>query len=146
MEEKFSIECGKGWEKLYKPIIEYIEKYNETHDEKIEIRQIKEKFGGLRFYARPYTDELRKMIGEAEAESYTVCEECGKKCKQINKGGWIYTLCEECYNSMEERATKRVAEFWNKIKEMKEKKQREEGTDTPQEGGETEYKAHGQES
>lgn len=42
--ELFGIECGEGWKGLYQPIIDYIDKYNEDHEEKIEIHQIKEKF------------------------------------------------------------------------------------------------------
>ena len=45
--ELFGIECDKGWEKLYQPIIDYIEDYNKDKegDDRIEILQIKEKFG-----------------------------------------------------------------------------------------------------
>lgn len=117
--EMFGIECGDGWKSLYQPIIDWIDEYNKDKEDgdRIEIHQIKEKFGGLRFYASRYTDELRKMIDEAEEKSYETCEECGKPCKCINKGHWIYTLCQECYDSIEERNQKRIDEFWNKIKE-----------------------------
>ena len=43
--ELFGVECGEGWKGLYQPIIDYISKYNEEHDDKFEIHQIKEKFG-----------------------------------------------------------------------------------------------------
>ena len=43
--ELFGIECGEGWKPLYQPILDYIDRYNEDHEEKIEIHQIKEKFG-----------------------------------------------------------------------------------------------------
>jgi len=41
--ELFGIECDKGWEKLYQPIIDYIEDYNKDKegDDRIEILQIK---------------------------------------------------------------------------------------------------------
>lgn len=117
--EMFGIECGKGWEKLYRPIIEYIERYNKDHDDKIEIHQIKEKFGGLRFYTSRYTDELRKMIADAESESYGVCEECGKPCGTIRNNFWIYTLCQDCFNSFEKRREERFENIRNKIKEKK---------------------------
>ena len=57
--ELFGIECGEGWKHLYQPIIDYIEKYNNSHTDKIEIHQIKEKFGTLSFYTSKKTDELR---------------------------------------------------------------------------------------
>ncbi len=37
---------------------------------------------------------LTELCG-IEAESCTVCEECGKLGKP-RKGGWIKTLCDEC--------------------------------------------------
>ena len=117
--EMFGIECGDGWKGLYQPIIDWIDNYNEDKegDDRIEIHQIKEKFGGLRFYASHYTDELRKMIDEAEEKSYVTCEQCGKPCKQTVKKHWIYTLCQECYDSIEERQKKQMEDFWKKIKD-----------------------------
>lgn len=116
--EMFGIECGDGWKGLYQPIIDWIIEYNKDKegDDRIEIHQIKEKFGGLRFYASRYTDELRNMISEAEGKSYNVCEICGKPCKQINKGHWIYTMCQECFDDMEERRKKHMEEFLKKTK------------------------------
>ena len=66
--ELFGIECGKGWYKLIEPIIKYIEEYNQDkkEEDKIKIIQIKEKFGELRFYTNFGTEELHKMIEEAE--------------------------------------------------------------------------------
>lgn len=117
--ELFGIECGNGWKSLYEPILEYIKEYNETHKENIEIHQIKEKFGGLRIYPSFYTDELMKMIDEAEEKSYGMCENCGKPCKQINVGHWIYTLCQDCYEEMKQKQEKAMLELQNKIKERK---------------------------
>lgn len=98
--ELFGIECESGWKKLYEPIIEYIVEYNKTHeDNPIKIHQIKEKFGGLRFYTNYYTEELDRMIDKAEDESYNVCEICGKHIDQpIVKHHWIYPFCKECFN------------------------------------------------
>ena len=95
----FGAECGEGWKCLYEPIIKWIEKYNINKDkeQQIEIHQIKEKFGGLRFYCNFYTDELIEMIRNAEQESFRVCEFCGTK---ENVGhtisGWYTTCCEKC--------------------------------------------------
>ena len=97
--ELFGIECGKGWHELLKPIFAYIEKYNEdkNEDERMEICQIKEKFGDLRVYLNFYNDEIDKIIEEAEKEASTTCELCGNK---ENVGiaceGWITTECHDC--------------------------------------------------
>lgn len=97
--ELFGIECGKGWNKLITPILDYIDIYNsgQKEENKIQVYQIKEKFGGLRIYVSNTTKELDKMIKEAEDQSYKVCEYCGStdNVKQAGKG-WIKTLCEKC--------------------------------------------------
>ncbi len=60
-----------------------------------EILQVKEKFGGLRFYVQGSNDFFDGMICMAEQASYTICEQCGKPGKP-RSGGWILTLCDEC--------------------------------------------------
>lgn len=120
--ELFGIECGAGWKKLYQPILDYIEEYNKDKegDNKIEIYQIKEKFGGLRVYLSKKTEELRQMINKAEAESYHTCEICGKHIdKPIVEHHWIYPMCKECFDSMNERRERAMEEVARKIKEKK---------------------------
>jgi hypothetical protein len=55
--------------------------------------QVKEKFGGLRFYTNGYTDEVSGMIRMAESMSYRTCEVCGSPGRS-NNYGWISTLCD----------------------------------------------------
>jgi hypothetical protein len=57
--------------------------------------QVKEKYGGLRFYVNGGNVDTDKLISEAEALSYEICEVCGKKGKP-NEDGWISTLCKKC--------------------------------------------------
>lgn len=57
--------------------------------------QVKEKFGGLRFYMTYYNEDMAKLIREAENKSYHICEECGKP-GQLVKAGWYYTSCKDC--------------------------------------------------
>ena len=57
--------------------------------------QVKEKFGGLRFYMTGGTDEIFDLIEKAEALSYKTCESCGAPGTQSNSK-WITTLCEDC--------------------------------------------------
>ncbi len=97
--ELFGIECGKGWHDLLKPIFEYIENYNQDKDDehKIEIHQIKEKFGELCVYPNFYTDELRELIHKAEDEASNTCELCGSK-EDVGMAceGWLTTKCHKC--------------------------------------------------
>lgn len=93
----WGIECGDGWYHLVEPLVKYVSDYNnkiEDKDDHILIIQIKEKYAGLRFYTSTETEELGKLISEAEELSYKTCETCGKDGKVVGKG-WIYTACEE---------------------------------------------------
>ena len=56
--------------------------------------QVKEKFGGLRFYIDGGTDEHYAYISFAESMSRRTCEICGDKGKPIG-GYWISTRCEK---------------------------------------------------
>ena len=57
--------------------------------------QVKEKYGGLRFYMRHSNGEIRAAIGEAEDEASHTCERCGKE-GELRDGGWYVTLCDSC--------------------------------------------------
>jgi hypothetical protein len=57
------------------------------------VEQIKEKFGGLRFYYQGGDDEISGMVRMAEAWADIACEECGAAGKR-RSGGWIRTLCD----------------------------------------------------
>jgi len=55
--------------------------------------QVKEKFGGLRFYVQAATDIHYNYISFAESMSYRTCEECGAVGKTYTDG-WYKTLCD----------------------------------------------------
>ena len=55
--------------------------------------QIKEKFGGLRFYVHAATDKHYNYISFTESMSYRTCEECGAPGKTYTDG-WHKTLCD----------------------------------------------------
>lgn len=57
--------------------------------------QIKEKFGGLRYYMGSETKAMTEAISEAERKSFETCEQCGAPGK-LRRGGWISTLCDIC--------------------------------------------------
>ncbi|MDR0675594.1 MAG: hypothetical protein LBF97_00945 [Elusimicrobiota bacterium] len=101
---------GKGWFKLVKPILEAVDRYNKEHyniytDEKIEIFDIKEKFGGLRISLSYYVPELEALVSEAEETSYKTCEECGAEENVSTEKitGWYKTLCDNCRKKFEEK-------------------------------------------
>jgi hypothetical protein len=59
----------------------------------IEIHQIKEKFGGLRFYFQGGDEYCRGLEAMAEEWASHTCEVCGERGEQ-RSGGWIRTLCD----------------------------------------------------
>ena len=63
----------------------------------VEAVQVKEKFGGLRFYVNGADETANAYIDFAESLSFRVCEYCGStKDVSQTKTGWIKTLCQEC--------------------------------------------------
>lgn len=67
----------------------------ELEDLQVRAVQVKEKFGGLRFYIGSGNTEIFGMIRMAEEISFKICEECGSPGKNRG-GGWIKTLCDPC--------------------------------------------------
>lgn len=114
--ELFHVECGKGWDKLIKPLFDYIESYNQNKndEDKIQVLQVKEKFGGLRFYVNIEPQELTEMIRLAENASFETCEFCGTT---TNVGhtcsGWITTCCLQCIEN-QAKARNRTFMWTNK--------------------------------
>ena len=82
-----------GWNLIIKNLIQDLIKLGWNK----EVIQVKEKFGGLRFYINEGTDEIHQRIGEAELESMKTCEITGKPGKLRTDIGWYRTLCDEEY-------------------------------------------------
>jgi hypothetical protein len=77
---------------------ELIQKLKEIDPDLIVI-QVKEKFGGLRFYTGPSdTDGVMELIDGAEAQCAITCEYCGstENVEARQEHGWIKTLCLKC--------------------------------------------------
>ena len=60
--------------------------------------QVKEKFGGLRFYVHGSDDFIDGAISMAESMSYMICTRCGNKSEPRDElhRGWIHTQCAQC--------------------------------------------------
>lgn len=76
----------------------YSTRYEEYKIPQVIASQVKEKFGGLRFYYTGGDNEIRGMVYLAEAMSYRICENCGTMNELVtqNSRGWIRTLCPCC--------------------------------------------------
>ena len=89
-------DCGDGWFQLIKDLISDL--IDLGWDK--QICQVKEKFGGLRFYINTGSNEVFERIHKAEEDSYTICEETGKPGKLRNDIGWVRTLCDDEYEKI----------------------------------------------
>ena len=88
---------GKGWAGLIDKIFDVADSAGRP----MTVQQVKEKFGGLRFYFSAPSivfDKIYDVSMLAEAESFKTCEACGEPGElrtRPNTGGWVYTACEE---------------------------------------------------
>ena len=102
---------GEGWwpvlTNLCANIQHYLDWINKNHDahpvvEQVVVAQIKEKFGGLRFYYDGGDDRVYGMVRMAEAWAGNTCETCGAPGKS-REGGWIKTLCDHHETERQQR-------------------------------------------
>ena len=105
--------CGDGWYNIVNNLCNLIQhridwsvknhQYDVTNNSKtirpvinqVVAVQVKEKFGGLRFYYEGGDEGIYGMVSMAEAMSECTCEECGSPATRGGTG-WISTLCEPC--------------------------------------------------
>lgn len=98
-------DCGDGWFPLLRELSRHIEEYNRKEvgeGRHVVVMQVKEKFGGLRFYVNSSTTNIDRLIAEAEDRSFKVCETCGED-GELRKEGWWKTLCDGCHKKKLER-------------------------------------------
>lgn len=88
-----------GWFDLLWRLCEDLEplvaEFERATERQFEVLQVKEKFGGLRFYVNCRNDAaIRQRIGTAAQESFRTCEICGQP-GELREGSWIKTLCDK---------------------------------------------------
>lgn len=90
----YGFQCEDGWYKLVQKLLEELEVMG--MDENFRVLQVKEKFGGLRFYTQGASQEAAQRIEEVCQDSYSVCERCGTRENVTTEGIWVLTLCKDC--------------------------------------------------
>lgn len=115
----FGFECGPGWYSLINDICARGEKECKTLiargypvEQTPLAVQVKEKFGGLRFYAHNCSDSLFDFIEDQCSKSESLCDECGKP-SVISGDTWLSSTCASCNEKLKEDRVK-----YNKIKEI----------------------------
>ena len=107
--------CGEGWwpilEALCGQIQHHIDWKNKTTEvvAQVTVGQIKEKFGGLRFYYSGGDDVIDGMVRMAESWASRSCETCGNRATKQTTG-WIKNLCDEHFEEYETRKKERFKE------------------------------------
>ena len=105
----YGFACDDGWFNIIDSLCSVLQNHveneryrhkelsDEKFDEKFQIvaAQVKEKFGGLRFYIDNSSDFASGAISAAESMSLVTCEFCGNPGKS-NGGGWVRTRCSPC--------------------------------------------------
>lgn len=112
----WGFECDDGWFELVDTLCGKIQSHiewrsknvqdaDELEDLQVVAQQVKEKFGGLRFYVVGGDDITEAFISFAETMSLKICETCGNPGKQQSDRGWIHTACDPCFEKRARRTT-----------------------------------------
>jgi hypothetical protein len=112
MEERFpkmftkpygGFSCGEGWwpilEELCSNIQHHID-WKKGACPQVTVAQIKEKFGGLRFYYDGGDDTINGMVTMAESWANKSCETCGDPATKQTTG-WIKNVCDKHFDKIE---------------------------------------------
>lgn len=99
--EVWENDVGAGW----RPLIRGLDANLRDLDPDYRIGQVKEKFGGLRYYIDSFAEEHReeayRLIRLAEEVSFRICENCGGPGERCNLNGyWVRTLCQHCQSEL----------------------------------------------
>ncbi len=106
----WGLEIGDGWAELLWKLCCRILAFQRFHRCEVIAKQVKEKYGGLRFYWRIQFQRNDVLPGESldcflqmcrltdryEDESLHTCEECGRPGRCVSNAGWVLTRCDEC--------------------------------------------------
>jgi hypothetical protein len=102
----WGFDVGDGWYKIIDSLCGQIQHHIDWAQEKKEkygqgegcsqvvAVQVKEKFGGLRFYYDGGDNMIDGMVRMAESWAVNTCEVCGERGELRNDHTWMYTACD----------------------------------------------------
>ena len=102
------IECAAGWWPIIASLCASIQHHIDWKNQQsqpvpqVTVTQIKEKFGGLRFYYDGGDEYISGLVTMAAGWASHACEECGSQ-GVLRHGGWLKTLCNTHHNLRESR-------------------------------------------
>jgi len=109
-------EMPEGWRLAFgDQMVEEIDNELKKFDfnECYKIVQIKEKWGGLRWYdgGCPRGSNIDEIIHKYEELSFKTCIDCGKPAEWISKG-WISPYCTDCANKRLDSTYEQYKKMW----------------------------------
>lgn len=110
----------EGWRiafglEMCKEIKDELVKSNRLND--YYITQIKEKYGGLRWYDNGGSREHFDIIRKYEHKSEETCILCGTPASQISTG-WISPYCDKCASKITNEHFINIKEYFREVKEV----------------------------
>ena len=87
--------CSDGWFTILNMLCRNIQSHLnwKTEVPQVVVQQVKEKFGGLRFYYQGGDEYIAGLVSMAEDMAEHTCEVCGHP-GETRQGGWIKVLCD----------------------------------------------------
>jgi hypothetical protein len=122
----WGFEVEDGWYNLLDKCMEKMQYFcdlcsKDGKEVQVVADQIKEKFGGLRFYVSVYgADEIENqiiddIISEAERKATNTCEVTGESGSLCKRGGWLKTLCRTEARKLNYVAcSQELEDYWKK--------------------------------
>ena len=133
----WGFDIGKGWYLVLDRLCQKLSAMEKITDIGTIFRQIKEKYGGARFYhgADSSKTKLNKeeieicdeilddLVSHAEHDADYICAECGgSRDKMISIGRWVYDVCDKCFPKVFPNR-KEAFEGWKKRSEVEDNMQ-----------------------
>jgi len=115
----FALGCGSGWKEIVFKLIEDLDRIWTGYQQKNgrdcwKLLQVKEKFGGLRFYpefpedegadAKSRREQSYASIDFAETQAWKTCERCGKPGQVASVHFRMATACDACLERWKKRS------------------------------------------
>lgn len=90
------IACFPGWLNLLDDLCLRLQTYLDTNPgiPQVVVRQVKEKFGGLRFYISGGDEFCQRIVDAAAEASLTLCEICGRLGVLVGER-WVCVRCPQ---------------------------------------------------
>jgi hypothetical protein len=99
--DAWGFECGPGWAGLLGKLFDDIAAVVRAPGARLNVRQVKEKFGTLRFYYDLVGDlppeaveRIRDAVERAEFRSGATCEACGAR-GMLRGEGYLHVACDD---------------------------------------------------